>query len=262
MPAAELSRLRAQLPRLTALFDRPAEFRRALTLLCESYADPSFHTEHTLIPSYRMPQLVIRRLEMELTAACRAHPEQALGIVDELWAETYLEPRMLAVHLLGQIPLSQAEGILERLRKWADPSEDTQMLAALFTRGTARLRAEGPDALLDLFGEWLNDPNLPKRLIGLKAMHSLIHDPDYENLPPLYNQLLPLVRAAPQNLFNELSALLTSLAQRAPTETAYFLRQVLASPTGKDTPRLTRRIMPLLSESQQESLKSILKSRS
>jgi hypothetical protein len=261
MPAVELSRLRAQLPRLTALFARPLEFRRALTDLCETYADPTFRAGRKIIPSYRMPQLVVRQMELVLGAACREHPEQALDVVDELWGATYLEPRMLAVYLLGQVPLSQAEGILERLRKWANPSEDTMMLEALLIYGTLRLRTEGPDALMDLFGEWLNDSEIPRRLIGLKAMHSLANDPEFENLPPLFNQLFPLVRAAPQNLFNELSALLTTLARREPTETAYFLRQVLASPTGKDTPRLTRRIMPLLSEAQQESLKSILKSR-
>jgi hypothetical protein len=262
MPAAELSRLRAQLPLLTALFDQPAVFRRARVGLCETYADPTFRAGRTIIPSYRMPQLVFRQLELALAAACRAQPEQALAIVDELWAETHVEPRILAVHLLGQIPLSQGEGILDRLRKWASPHEDSQMLAALFTHGTARLRAQGPDALMDLFGEWLDDADLPKRLVGLKALRSLVDDAEYENLPPLFNLLFPLVRAAPQNLFNELSSLLTSLAKRAPTETAYFLRQVLASPTGRDTPRLTRRIMPLLSDAQQESLKSAIKSRS
>lgn len=261
MPAAELSRLRAQLPRLAVLFDRPQEFRRALIDLYETYANPTFRSARALIPSYHIPQLVIRQMELMLGSQARALPEAALAVVDVLWRETYLEPRVLGAFLLGQIPLSQAEGILERLRRWAVPAEDGQMLGLLFIQGTARLRAEGADALIDLYSEWLLDASHAQRLIGLKALNSLAEDPAYENLPPLYDLLVPLLRSAPLPLFNDLGVLLATLARRAPVETAFFFRQVAASPIGKDTPRLIRRILPLLSESQQESVKSALKNR-
>jgi hypothetical protein len=265
MPAVELTRLREQVSRLIAIFDRPLEFRHDLADLCESYSDLSFRASQSgggppLVPSYRLSPLFMRQIEMELNTACRTFPEKSLAVADVLWSETHYEPRLFGALILGQTPLSQAEGILERLQKWANPGEDRQMLELLLSLGTARLRAEGPDVLLELYGEWVNSTDSSRRAIGLKALLTLAADQTYENLPPLFDLLVPLVRTAPQNLFNDLSGLLVVLAERTPTETIYFLRQILASPSGKDTPRLARRILPYLTEAQQETLKAAMKS--
>lgn len=263
MPAAELSRLREQIARLLALFGQPDEFVRTLRNICEIYEDVSFRpgkeTGPPFIPSYRLPPLVQRQLEVDLAAASIAHPAPALGIVDVLWAEPRLEPRKLAALMLGRIPLSQADEILRRLRQWATPSEDRQMIEILLDSGTARLRIEGFDALLEIYAEWLGDPDPGKRAIGLKALSSLIRDEKFENLPPVFDLLMPLVRTATSTTFNDLATILVALARRTPAETTFFLRQVLASPYAKDTPRLVRRVLPYLSTAQQESLRTALR---
>jgi hypothetical protein len=263
MPAVELSRLHEQLARLVVLFDRPVEFTRALRDLCEIYADYSFRSPPmpgaALLPAYRLPALVQRQVEIELGAVARLHPAHALAISDALWVEDHFEPRLLGAILLGQIPLNQAEGILERLRTWAVPTTERRMVELLLEHGTKRLRAEGPDALLELFGEWITRAETSHRIIGLKALTILVGDPDFENLPAVFNLIFLLVQSTPSGIFNELSALLIDLARRSPNETTYLLRQVTSGPSGKDAPRLARRILPYLSAIQQESLRTALK---
>lgn len=266
MPAAELTKLRAQIDRLAGLFSQPADFQRELRNLFEQYSDLAYRPGQTITklqvtPAYRPPALVIRRLELELTALTQAHGEQALAIVDKLWEESHLEPRLLGATLLGQIPLSQAEGVLERLRGWARPLEDRLLLEAILERGTARLRHEGPDALLELYDGWLSGPDPAYRLIGLKALLPLIRDSGFENLPPIFDALFPLARTASSATFGDLAAVLEELAGRTPAETVFFLRQVLSAPYQSHTPRLVRRILPFLSESQQESLRAVLRSK-
>jgi hypothetical protein len=266
MPAAELTKLREQIHHLAGLFDLPDDFLRALRDLFELYAHHVYRpgqsvTNLPIVPSYRPPSLVIRRLELDLSPLCISHDAKALAVIDRLWREPYLEPRLLAMTLFGQVPLSQAESILERLRAWAQPQEDRILLEALLERGTARLRHEGPDALLELYDTWLISPDPAYRLIGLKALLPLIHDPEFENIPPIFSMIFPLVQTVSAATFGDLSAVLLALAERTPTETAYFLRQILTSPYQANTPRLVRRIIPLLSESQQEGLKGVLKSK-
>jgi hypothetical protein len=265
MPAVEITKLRLQIARLLPLIDQPEEFYRGLRDLLELYIDRAYRPGTSMpgipiLPSYRPPALVARRLELDLISISQTHPEQALHLADRLWLDTYLETRILAATILGQIPLSYAEDVLERLKVWAIPEEDRTILKELLNRGTVRLRREGPDALLELFEHWLRDPNPSQHSVGLKALLPLIKDPDFENIPPVFSALFPLVGTSSPNLFNDLTAVLEALAKRTPGETVYFLRQVLSSPVSKDTPRLARRILPLLTPSLQETLRNALRS--
>ena len=264
MPAVEINKLRIQLARLNSLFNEPDAFCRELRDLLEKYVDHAYRPGSEvpglpILPSYRPPALVGRRLELDLTSLSQSYPEQAIRIVDRLWKDAYLETRLLAVTMLGHIPLSQAESVLERLNAWAVPTEDRTILEALLNKGTFRLRHEGPDALIELYEGWLTTPETTRRSVGLKALLPLINDPAFENIPPIFSALFPLVRAASPELFNDLSAVLIALAERTSVETVYFLRQVLSSPIAKETPRLARRVLPQLTTAQQESLRAALR---
>lgn len=265
MPAVVLNRLREQLRLVFQHFDQPPEFTRLMVELCEEYHDPSFRSDQAIsaspfVASLRLPNLVIRQLEISLVNAAAEQPAQALPIADSLWALPWLETRRFAALLLGQIPLSQAEGILARLTHWAQSAEDRHVLDIVLTTGTARLRREGQDALLELYAAWLYTPEIPRRLLGLRGYQTLVDDPGYINLPPVFSALSQLIRSIPPALFNELNSLLILLAFRAPVETAFFLRQVLATPVGRDTPRLIRRLFPYFTSEQQAQLRSQMKS--
>ena len=264
MPAVELNKLHTQLQDLAETFARPEEFMRALRDFLEKHADNGYRAgarmvQQPVLPSYRLPALVSRRLELELVNLTAAQPEKAFAIIDGLWRETYNEPRQYATLMLGQIPLRLAEGTLERLNAWANPEEDRAILDALLDKGTQRIRHEGSDALLEIYEAWLLQTDPARQAMGLKAILALVNDREFENIPPLFGMLFPLMRTASASIFNELAAVLTSLAKRTPTETVYFLRQILSSPTSPNTSRLARRILPDLTPELQENLKAALR---
>jgi len=266
VPAVELSHLREQLARVVSQFDQPGEFRRALTTLLELYTNHAYRAgqavpSRPLLPSYHLPPLVIRQVEIELIAATHRDPVSALANTDALWKSDYLEQRALAALMLGQVHLSQAEGVLERLQQWASPDANREALALLLTRGTLRLRREGPDALIDLVREWFSDSRTAVRAIGLRALLPLIRDESFHNLPPVFDLLSPLLRKPASALFNDLQEALEALAERSPSETAFFIRQVAGGSTDPDLARLCRRVLPLFPANQQDSLRAALRPR-
>jgi hypothetical protein len=93
----------------------------------------------------------------------------------------------------------------------------------------------------------------------LKALLPAIHDREFENLPPVYQMVSPLVQTPSPSLQSELDITIQALARRSPTETAYFLRQVLGTGTGINTVRMVRRALPAFSEELQEGLKTAMK---
>jgi DNA alkylation repair enzyme len=263
MPAVELSRLRAQINGLIERFADPASFRIALRDLLDLYANRAYRAGQAvqpqpLLPSYRITPLIMQQLELELSKTCQERPEQALEIVETLWHDPYLEPRLLAATLLGAIPPSQGEAVIQKLRAWALPAENFRMLNALFNKSTTSLRRSAPHLLFSLFEEWLASSESSTQAIGVRALIPMVEDNTFENLPPVFRLLSPLVQSTPTALQIDLQAALEALSRRTPIETAYFLRQALSMAPGQGTARLVRRCLPLFDPEQQASLRAAL----
>lgn len=267
MPAAELSRLRVQINALISLFDDPDAFRRDLRDLLELYSNRAYRAGEAikpqpLLPSYRVPPLVIRQLEQELGKTCQEQPEKALNVVSAIWQDPNLEPRLLATKLLGAIPPSQAEAVIRMMMAWAQPNENFRILDALFQDGTAGLRKSAPDLLINMIEAWISSPRSEMQSIGIRALIPLIQEPGFDNLPPIFRMLSPLVQTTPPALNADLQAVMEILSMRSPTESAFFLRQALSLSTGQATARLVRRCMPYFTPEQQASLRSALQTAS
>ncbi len=267
MPAAELSRLRTQINGLILRFDDPTGLRALLRDLLELYADHAYRPGQALqpqplLPSYRVAPLIMHTLEMELSKTCQEMPEQALKVVELLWQDPYLEPRLLAAALLGAIPVRLSEDLLRILRNCSQPTDNFRLLDALFRSGTAGLRRSAPDLLIGLYEEWTSSSQTDWQAMGVHALIPLIEDPQVENLPPIFRLLSPLVQNAPAPLHIDLQAVIEALANRTPTETAYFLRQTLSMASGAGTARLIRRCLPSFGPSQQATLRTALKTAS
>lgn len=267
MPAVELSRLRVQINGLIAHFDDPVGMRAALHNLLDQYANRAYRPgqtikAQTLLPSYRVTPLVLRQLALELGKTCKEQPELALNIVEELWHDTYLEPRMLATSLLGAIPASHSEAVIQKIETWAKPDENSRMMDALFQNGSAELRRTAPRLLLATIEEWIGSYRPEQQILGLRALVPLIQDTEFENLPPVYRMLGPLVQNITAPVQTDLQIAIEELAKRSPVETAYFLRQSLSIAVGQGTARLVRRCMPLFDPAQQASLRSALQANS
>ncbi len=267
MPAVELTKLRMQINRLVVQFDDPAGFLSALKDFLDLYANRAYRPgtsvqPQPLLPSYRVAPLITRQLELELSRTCQEHPQQALAVLDLLWRDTHLETRQLATTLLGAIPASHIDEVLAKLRAWSRPEENFRMLDALFQNGTATLRRTVPARLLGLIEEWVTSSQSQVQAMGLRALTPLVADEQFENLPPVFSLLSPLIQNIPARLYPDLLVIFETLAQRSPTETAYFFRQILPMAGSPATTRLIRRCIPLFDPSQQAQLRTVMQAAS
>jgi hypothetical protein len=261
MPAIDLARLRKQAARLADFFFVPDEFIRHLHEMLDFYVNytvrkPSANAPGTNLQSYRTPSVVVKQIELELThiAVKNENAESALDLADHLWDETYLETRLLAAFLLGHIP-PQEERLLARLTAWTQQVRDSDLRAELLNTSLARMRKEAPDMFLDLIGEWLQSSRSQLWPNGIQAVISAVSDPNFNNLPPLLKVVEPIVVAAPSKLQLEIEELILALYKVSPTETSYFLRQVLITSDNPMTIITFRRISPSLPAELKEEIK-------
>ncbi len=264
MPAAELTRLRYQINQLIFAFDDPALFCRRLGDLLDLYGNHAYRAgqgvqPQPILPCHRVPALVMRQLEMELGKTCREQPQLAMEVVAALWKEAYLEPRLLATSLLGAVPVPEyGAAVLQRLREWAIPKENRQVLTALLEHGTLGLRRGAPDQLLALIEHWVGSASAAQQTVGLQALIPLIQDRAFENLPPIFSMLSPIMPSISATLQTELQIVMRALIKRSPVEAAYFLRQALSVSVQPSTARLVRHCLPEFGPEQQASLRAAL----
>jgi hypothetical protein len=263
MPAVELNRLRAQIQELVKQFQDQPAFQIALRDLLETHANRAYRASQAvqpqpLLPSYRVAPLVLRQLELELGKTCQQYPVQAVKNLEMLWQDPYLEPRLLATSLIGMIPAEYEQPVIQSLRAWAQPSQNFRILEALFKNGTITLRRTSPGRLIELMEEWLTDPRAEVKVMGVRALIPLIEDEAFENLPPVFRILSPLVQEITAALAVDLQITIQALARRAPSETTYFLLQVLTLSDSPGTARLIRRCLHLFEPDQQSSMRAAL----
>jgi len=246
MPAIDLARLRKQAARLADFFFLPDEFLKHLHEMLDFYVNRTLRTRQAVAPAsvlrtYRTPTVILRQIENEISQIAAQNPQEALDLADRLWDEGYLETRLLAAFLLGRIP-PQEERLLARLTAWTQQVRDPSVRAALLTNSLARMRKETPDQLLVLVSEWLQPERTRLWSNGIQTLIPLIAEPDFHNLPPVFEIVRPILETAPSVLQNDLAELILALHEASPTETAFFLRQVLTESQNPMTAVTMRRI--------------------
>src|SRR5512142_2053077 len=229
MPAIDLARLKKQTAHLADIFGEPSVFLRELRGVLEFYVNRSLRSQSvapsSVLPTYRTPIAVLRQIENELGPVAAKQPIQALELADALWDEGWLETRLLAAFLLGRIP-PQEERLLARLTAWTQAVRDPEVRAALLTTSLTRLRNETPDLFLMLVKEWLHPARQRMWSNGVQALVPLISSPQFDNLPPIFEIISPILKAAPATLQFDLQELITVLYTASPSETTYFLQQI------------------------------------
>lgn len=264
MPAVQLVQLNQQINSLTPHFADPVIFRNELEALLIRYADLTYKPGQAVqqsklsISSYRTAPIVLRKLEQHLAGLSKHNPELALVAADHLWQADQAEMRRLAAIMVGNVPGEFSGQVLERMQTWAVPGEKPPYLGMLFELGSVELRRTDTLKWMNLIRSWLSDSNLEMARLGLLAVTTLVNDRDFENLPAVYNAISPLVAETPDELQFEMRSLIVKLARRAPTETGYFLRQVMGMYPSASLFRLVRRILPEFPEEIQDRLRSML----
>ena len=133
------------------------------------------------------------------------------------------------------------------------------MRSALLTTSLARMRRETPDEFLVLISEWLHPARQRLWSNGIQALLPQITDPEYENLPPVYELARPVIEAAPGMLQNDLAELINALYKASPAETEYFLREILKESASPLTTIMLRRILGLLHPELQAGMRSLVR---
>lgn len=265
MPAIDLSRLRKQAARLDEFFFAPDEFIKHLHEMLEFYVNRTVRKVQANAPSlnlqsYHTPSVIIKQIEQELKRNAGDYPEAALELADRLWDEGYLETRLLAAFLLGCIP-PQEEHLLARLTAWTLQMGDPGLREGLLNTSLARMRREAPDKFLELLTEWLHPERTRLWSVGIQAVISAVIDPSFVNLPPLLKIIEPVIMAAPSALQTEIQKLILALYKASPTETTYFLHQVLSNSDDPMTAITFRRISPSFPAALREELRIFLRAK-
>ena len=204
--------------------------------------------------------MVVRQIEQELSdvATRPENADAALELADRLLDEEWLETRILSAFLLGAIPPREGR-LLARLTAWSHQLFDADLRAELLNTSLARLRREAPDVFLGLVGEWLQPQRPALWANGIQAVISAVSDPEFHNLPPLMKVIEPVVEAAPAKLQTEIEELILALYAASPTETSYFVRQVLMDSKDPMTALTFRRIAPALPMDLREEIREFIR---
>ena len=263
MPAAELSRLQAQISAISTQFDEPRIFLRSLLTLMELYSDQHYkpgnlsRVQH-LFPEYHLPALVIKQLTSSLSSLTADHPIPAMQIMDTLWQAKHFEARLMAAVMLGSLPAQPIEPVMDRINNWVNPEEDKDLITALLNSANRLLRAEQMGVWLNQINHWLGFDNEGLVIIGLQALHVILNDPKFINSEKIFPLLEPVILHPILSLQKELLSMVELLADHSEMETTAFLRSVLAQTNDAEVIRFVRRCLPLLEQDSQISLKSFM----
>jgi len=263
MPAIDLARLRKQANRLADFFFLPEDFLKHLREMLEFYVNYTLRKKENIapgsnLPTYRTPKVVMRQIENSIGQIAAENPHPALELADLLWDEGYIETRLLAAFLLGRIP-PQEERLLARLTAWTQQVLDPSVRAALLTTSLTRMRAETPDEFLIVVGEWLHPARQRYWSNGIQALLPMIKDSNFENLPPIFELVHPLIEAAPGVLQIDLGDLINALYQASPSETVYYLREILENSENPLTVITLRRILNTFPPELQANLRELVR---
>jgi len=262
MPAIDLARLKKQTAQLADTFGEPPAFLRELREILDFYVNRSLRSQgvapSSVLPTYRTPAVVLRQIEKELGPVAEKHPLQALELADALWDEGWLETKLLAAFLLGRIP-PQEERLLARLTAWTQAVRDPNVRAALLTTSLTRLRKETPDLFLVLVREWLHPARQRMWSNGVQALVPLVSSPDFDNLPPIFEIVEPIIKASPATLQFDLQELIIVLFEASPEETTYFLQQIIKETKSPLPVVALRRMSAEMPQELQTSLREMLR---
>lgn len=265
MPSIDLARLRKQALRLSDFFFAPEDFARNLNATLDTYVNYTARARRPAsagsnLPTHRTPSVVMRQIEQEIAPIATApqNADAALALADQLWDEGWLETRLLAAFILGRISPEEAP-LIARLTAWTAQVRDPGLRLQLLDASLVRMRKESPDMFLQMLGEWLR-PERPRLWSdAIRAAISAIRDPHFGNLPALMAALQSIVRDAPSQIQLDLEALLLALYEASPTETTYFVREVLSSTDDPLTAVAFRRMSPSFPQQLREDIREFVR---
>ncbi len=250
MPAVQLEILEAQIGNLAWKFTRPVEFQQSLAELLTFFGEQVYRPGITIpknagIKFYRVPPIVIIKIEQKLTEWSKENPDAAYLLAYQLHGDTHFEPRVLAAHILGNLPAEKVEPVIELIREWSKSENNRIMLDSIFFEASFRLRKEDAERWITLCDEWLISTGNREMMLGIRGLIPLAGDRSFINLPTIYHIITPSIIHPSIAVQNDLIDLLEVLISRTPSEVSYLLQDILQEHNEKAVQRLVRKLLPL-----------------
>lgn len=264
MAAIDLTRLNQQIDKLAELYQDPEAFQDEFHAILGFYHRYSHKQQQESMPKsfmrhYDLPEKVLPHLEARLKYLSKAHPDEILRLVDQLWTDDYFETRDLSTNLIGDIPIEYKEQVLELIDAWLEQPLDRAVIEAIFTKATRNLLKEIPDEWKHLIDRLLVDGRSHQQKIGLEAMAYLVPKSSGDDLPAYFRWIRPFLISQDQTLDNHLLKVVSALAKHSQQETAYLLREVLADSDDAHIASRIRRYLDFFEEETQKKLLVALK---
>jgi len=263
MPAVNPVRLRFQSEGLMAFFHSPSEFHSRLNSLFDLYANHALRFGEEsgvkpVLPMYHLPQPVLRQLKSDLNSHIQKFPEAALSLADELWDDNYYEVKQLATHILGDIPIDTPDAIINRLNEWVKPGLDSKLVSDLFSIGIMKLQEHYPEFWEGYIKSLLVQESPEKLALGIKGLREGLKNPKFNNLPTIFRLLSPILQSPSPSIVKELEKLIRALIEESPTETSFYIKQLLAINESQKTKRLIKQCLPAFPPAHRDEIKSML----
>jgi hypothetical protein len=264
MPAVQLERLNRQIQYLIGFYTQPLEFHHQLGELLEQYADLTFRSGQvaksipSAVDSFHVSPIVIQSIERSLMSLVPEDPLSGLALADELWTDSRYEPRLIAASIIGLLPPSQVDQVLNRITLWAQSATEKSYLVAIFNQGSISLRRKTPQAWIELIATWLSSSDLSFRRLGIMAILPVIDDSSFDNLPIIFKIISPVLQDFQDGYKNDLREILAALTRRSSTETVFFLRQMISLTDDPALVTFVRQCLPDFPEDARIRLRKFL----
>ena len=241
MPAINPPRLKIQATELIQHASDPDSFTRSYHEFLDYYADRTYRPGQVgkpppLLRAYQVPKPVARAVDKVLSLWAASNRDEALALADALWMDPYLEFRLTASSLIGQVFPLPVKSIYGRLESWIKPSTEERLVNALVNSGLIRILIEYQDLYVKQLDTWLGSRDSERNRLGLKACPALLARREFEDYPLLFKRLSKLMRSENSPLRNEILIVIEEFADRTPEETSFFLEQALKS--AGDSPQI------------------------
>jgi hypothetical protein len=203
----------------------------------------------------------MRRLYSDISSFVVDDPEGGLELADRLWEDSWFECRLLAINILGCLPIMHHDQVVARLGKWGRTCKEDVLIDALLQDGAIKIRREMPDDFQILVEEWLSISETSLKKLGLRAIPPLVENQKFDNLPIFFRLLAPLLRESSTALEIDLLKAIRALGYRSPQETTYFIKQNLIAPHKSGTAVIVRRCIDVFPIELQAQLREVLRER-
>jgi hypothetical protein len=258
MPAVELTSLNNRVQSLLLFCSDPHDYIKQLEELLQLYSSKKaklgeYIPFKTLLPQLNVPQLVIEKIYETFPTIAKRYPKNILPIVDALWDKESIEYKILAIHLLLNLPLSKKEEANQRLLAWTT-STDESILHQIILEQVSNTELVDSPTLRNFIEEILADDEHELRSLAFATLVDIINKKDFWDLPWVFNLISPAIHN-----YKDLSMVTSALIEKSEIETVSFYFELYQGTRSERVGKFIRKILPLFTQDNQNHLQRVLR---